>query len=102
MLEPEIYYEGAAVRARVRVLGVDPITEARTPVDDLLACTIRFRQPGGSVLAEHTLASGVQNAGNGYYWATAVPTMEGRHQAEFESGGALPARTKVSFTVEPF
>ncbi|HET9867873.1 MAG TPA: hypothetical protein VFQ06_11315 [Nitrospira sp.] len=103
MLEPEVFYEGGAVRAVVRVLAVHPVTKERSPVVDLPAMTIRFRDPSRAVLIERTLALGtVVNEGDGYYSGTAVPQAEGRHMVEFETGGALPGRDKVGFTVEPF
>src|SRR5215217_8544278 len=100
-MEAEIYYEGGSARARFRVLSVDAVTEARSPETSLSSVTIRFRNPDGTVLVTKTLADGVVNAGDGYYYATAVPTQEGRHVVECDVGGAIPQRSKVGFTVEP-
>lgn len=101
-MEGVVYWVGAAVRARVRVLAVDPVTEEREPQTSVPSVTIRFRNPDGTILATRTLADGVVNAGEGYYYATATPTMEGLHVMEGETGGVLPGRTRVRFSVEPF
>lgn len=101
-MEAEVFWVGAAVRGRIRALAVDPVTEVESPQASLPSVTIRFKHSDGTVLATRTLADGVVNAGDGYYYGTATPTQEGLHVMEAETGGALPGRTKVSFSVEPW
>jgi hypothetical protein len=96
------FYIGEAVRARIRVMTVDPITEQETPDPAVSSVTIRFKNPDGTVLEENTLGAGVINAGNGYYHATGVPTTEGLNWVQFETGGANPGRSQVNFGVDPF
>lgn len=98
MAHTDVWWTGKAIRARMRVLDVDPVTEAETPNTNAAGAAIRFRSPNGTLLS----ASGVVNAGNGYYYNTAVPTTDGIHTVEFETGGANPGRDKQTFTVEAF
>lgn len=101
-MEAVVYWVGGAVRGRIRALSVDPVTEVKSPEPSLPSVTIRFKNPDGTTLATHTLVSGIVNAGDGYYYGTSTPTMEGMHVMEAETGGITPGRTKVSFSVEPF
>jgi|SRR5215204_896363 len=96
------FWTGASARARFRAWRVDVVSLDRTAEDTAASCTIRFRNPDGTVLEEMTLGSGVINAGDGYYYATSVPTEEGLHTAECEIGGANPGREKIQFTVAQF
>jgi hypothetical protein len=91
-----------AAEAVLFVQSVHPVTGEKTPQDALPSVTIRFRNPDKSILAVRTLVDGVVNHGGGYYYANAVPTKEGIHYLEFETGGAKPGRDKTTFTVEPF
>jgi|SRR5215207_3728253 len=96
------FWTGGAIRGLVRVQSLDPVSGGKTPEASLPSVTIRFRNPDGTVLAVRTLSDGVVNAGDGYYYATAVPTVEGLHTLEYETGGANPGRDKLQFNVEPF
>ncbi len=102
MADNDAFFTGMAARARMRVYTVDAVSLARTPDPSATAVVIRFKNPDGTVLALRTLADGVVNAGSGYYYGTAVPTVEGLHTVEFETGGANPGRDKVQFSVDPF
>jgi hypothetical protein len=101
------FYVGMAAEAVLFVQSVDPVTGEKAAPDPAPASvTIRFLNPDETELAEHTLAEGVVDAGeadNGhYYHAYSVPTEEGIHYVEAETGGVKPGRTKFTFTVEPF
>jgi hypothetical protein len=107
MDERDRFYVGMAAVAVISVQSVDPVTGEKAPPDPPpSSVTIRFLNPDQTELANNTLADGVVDAGeadNGhYYHAFAVPTEEGRHYVEAETGGAKPGRTKFGFTVEPF
>jgi len=96
------FYVGMAAEAVLFVQSVHPVTGEKTEQDSLPSVTIRFLNPDETVLAEKTLVDGVINAGGGYYHASAVPTEEGIHYVEYETGGPKPGRDKGTFTVEPF
>lgn len=102
MAEHDRFYIGMAAEAVLFVQEVDPVSGVKTPKPDLPTCTIRFLNPDGTELVEKTLADGVTNAGGGYYHAFAVPTQEGLHYVEGETGGVKPGRVKFTFSVEPF
>lgn len=100
------FYVGKRVRGKVRVTSVDPQTGKHLPEEGATDLTIRFKNPDGSVLSEQVVGSdpGVIEAGNGYYYASAVPEVPGLHTIEFEkgSGDAFDGLEKITFTVQPF
>jgi hypothetical protein len=97
-----VFYTDKTIRAVVRVLEVDAATGQRTPDPDNNDVTIRFRREDGTVLDEKTSASGVTNAGEGYYYADAIPDEAGLYQVEYETGGTVQGRDKDSVSVENF
>jgi hypothetical protein len=100
----EQFYVGESIRAKVRVMTVDPVSGAKTPYDLVPSMTIRFRNPDGTVLQSSTLGGvpGVTNAGQGYYYATATAAQEGLHTVEYEVGGGDQGREKLRVSVAPF
>lgn len=101
---PEQFYTGETIRAKVKVLTVDPVSGAKTPKDDVPTLTIRFRNPDGTVLQSSTLGGvpAVTNAGQGYYYATAAAVQEGLHTIEYEVGGGDQGRERLKVNVEEF
>jgi hypothetical protein len=97
-----VFYTDKTIRAVVRVLEVDAATGERTPDPDNTQVTIRFRREDGTVLATKTSGAGVTNAGDGYYYADAIPDTVGLYQIEFETGGTIQGRDKDSVSVEQF
>lgn len=100
----EHFFIGETAVVVMRVLGVDPVTGEREPVTAAQTCVIRFKDPEGEVLEEKALGSGVTNAGDGYYWASAIPEVEGLHEVEMEVGadGGDQGRERITFAVSPF
>lgn len=100
----EQFYVGETVRARVRVSTLDPITGDPTPDTNVNSLTIRFLTPTGTTLATRTLGAGggVTNAGQGYYYGDAIPTVRGLHTVEYESQSGVQGREKTTFGVVEF
>jgi hypothetical protein len=99
----EQFYIGETAVVALRAYSVDPVSGDKTPEPAASAVVIRFKNPDGTVLAQHNLASGVTNAGEGWYWASATPEVEGLHEIEMEVGtGINQGRDRITFGVSPF